>query len=52
MNTDITPFRIEISDEAIADLRERLAMARWPQQVGGDPVGVGWRHDSGVFLND
>jgi pimeloyl-ACP methyl ester carboxylesterase len=36
MTTDITPFRIEVSDEAIADLKERLAMARWPQQVASD----------------
>ena len=28
--TAITPFRIDVSDEAIADLKERLAMARWP----------------------
>ncbi len=32
----ITPFRIDIPDEAIADLKERLTMARWPQQVGED----------------
>jgi pimeloyl-ACP methyl ester carboxylesterase len=34
--TTITPFRIEVSDEAIADLKERLAMTRWPQQTGPD----------------
>jgi len=44
MTAIITPFRIEISDEAIADLNERLAMARWPQQIANDwsrgqPVG-------------
>lgn len=42
--TEITPFRIEISDEAIADLRERLTLTRWPQQIAtdfsrGQPVG-------------
>ena len=36
MSTDITPFRIEIGDEAVADLRERLAMTRFPQQVCDD----------------
>jgi len=41
--TAITPFRIAISDEAIADLRERLEMTRWPSQVApgwdrGQPV--------------
>jgi pimeloyl-ACP methyl ester carboxylesterase len=42
--TDIIPFHIEVGDEAIADLRERLTMARWPQQIAADwsrgqPVG-------------
>lgn len=36
MTTDITPFRIEISDAAITDLKERLAMTRWPQQIATD----------------
>jgi len=44
MSTAITPFRIEVGDEAIADLRERLTMTRWPQQLAtdwsrGQPVG-------------
>jgi pimeloyl-ACP methyl ester carboxylesterase len=39
----ITPFKINISDDAIADLRERLDMTRWPAQVApgwnrGQPV--------------
>jgi pimeloyl-ACP methyl ester carboxylesterase len=39
----ITPFKIAIPDEAIADLRERLEMTRWPAQVApgwdrGQPV--------------
>lgn len=42
--TEITPFRIDVSEEAIADLKERLTMARWPQQIAADwsrgqPVG-------------
>jgi pimeloyl-ACP methyl ester carboxylesterase len=28
--TDIRPFRVDIPDEAIADLRRRIAAARWP----------------------
>ena len=29
--SDIRPFTIEISDEVIDDLRQRLAMTRWPE---------------------
>jgi pimeloyl-ACP methyl ester carboxylesterase len=29
--TALTPFRIEIPDAALADLRERLARTRWPE---------------------
>jgi microsomal epoxide hydrolase len=36
--TDIEPFRIEIADEVLADLRERLARTRWPEPVPG----TGW----------
>src|SRR5271167_334034 len=28
---DITPFRIDIEEERLADLRERLARTRWPE---------------------
>jgi pimeloyl-ACP methyl ester carboxylesterase len=38
------PFRIAIPDEAISDLKERLARARWPDQLED----AGW--DSGVDL--
>jgi pimeloyl-ACP methyl ester carboxylesterase len=34
--TAITPFRIAISDTQIADLKERLAMTRWPAEVTDD----------------
>lgn len=33
------PFRIEVPDAAIADLRRRLSAVRWPDQVAGG----GWR---------
>lgn len=38
-----TPFKVEFSAEAVADLRERLAMTRWPTQVG-----EGWSHGQPV----
>ncbi len=31
MNAEVTPFRIEVSDEALADLRQRLRRTRWPE---------------------
>jgi epoxide hydrolase len=34
--TGLRPFRVEISDAEIADLRERLARTRWPEK---EPVG-------------
>ncbi|MEJ3657631.1 epoxide hydrolase family protein [Actinomycetes bacterium KLBMP 9759] len=41
MNATIQPYRIAVPDEHLADLRERLARARWaPEPAGGD-VGYG-----------
>ena len=42
--TEIAPFTIRIPDTQIADLKERLAMTRWPTAVAddwsrGQPVG-------------
>src|SRR5258705_10321825 len=34
--TELRPFRVEISDAAIADLRGRVARTRWPEK---EPVG-------------
>ena len=34
------PFRIEVGDEVLADLRARLDRARWPDE----PPGAGWEH--------
>src|SRR6201984_1201840 len=31
-DTEIRPFRIEMPDEAIADLRRRIAATRWPSK--------------------
>jgi pimeloyl-ACP methyl ester carboxylesterase len=37
-NTEIRPFRIDVPQADLDDLRERLARTRWP----GEPPGVGW----------
>ena len=42
--TDITPFRIEIPQADLDDLRDRVARTRWP----GELPGAGW--DRGVPL--
>ena len=52
----ITPFTITISDAAIADLKERLAMSRWPDAVDpgfdrGQPVPL-VRELADQWLND
>jgi microsomal epoxide hydrolase len=39
MTSEITPFRIEVPQAAIDDLRARLANTRWPDQ----PADAGWR---------
>ena len=31
-STEIRPFRVDMSDEAIADLRRRIAAMRWPSK--------------------
>jgi microsomal epoxide hydrolase len=38
----IEPFEIAVRDEVLADLRERLARTRWPDQVEG----AGWDYGS------
>jgi hypothetical protein len=30
--TEIHPFRVDVPDEAIADLRRRIAATRWPSR--------------------
>ena len=35
------PFRLHIADDAIADLRERLARTRFPDQAPGEPWAAG-----------
>jgi pimeloyl-ACP methyl ester carboxylesterase len=46
MSDDITPFRIQIPQQALDDLRDRLAGTRWPAALPGDDwdtgVPTGW----------
>jgi pimeloyl-ACP methyl ester carboxylesterase len=39
---DVSPFRIQVPEAVLQDLRERLGRTRWPDQVAG----AGWRHGS------
>ncbi|MFM7224071.1 MAG: epoxide hydrolase family protein [Actinomycetota bacterium] len=49
MSDAITPFRIEVPDADIADLRERLARTRWPDQIPGS----GWSYGTDLaYLQD
>src|SRR5918992_1096007 len=41
---DVMPFEVRVTEEVLADLRERLARTRWPDEVAG----AGW--DYGVPL--
>lgn len=43
---NVTPFRIQIPDAAIADLRERLSRARWPDEINDDTWEWGVRADT------
>src|ERR1700760_166619 len=45
MTDTITPFTIAIPDAALADLRERLAMTRWPAETTTD-----WSHGQPVHF--
>ena len=38
---DVTPFRIDISDDELADLRRRLENTRWPADATGEPWSMG-----------
>ncbi|ADD42602.1 epoxide hydrolase family protein [Stackebrandtia nassauensis] len=41
---DIHPYRIDIPESRLADLRDRLDRTRWPHQ----PAGVGWEYGADV----
>ena len=40
MSESIRPFKIEVPDAVLADLRERLGRTRWPDQIPG----TGWEY--------
>jgi pimeloyl-ACP methyl ester carboxylesterase len=42
--TTLTPFRIAVPDAVLADLRERLGRARWPDEIPGS----GWTYGTDV----
>ena len=45
----VTPFRVSIPDEALADLRARLTAARWPNEIPG----AGWSYGTDLgYLRD
>ena len=49
MPTEIKPFRLDIPQSDLDDLRERLARGRWPDEVPG----LGWAHGAPVgYLRD
>jgi hypothetical protein len=37
-STDLVPFRLEVPQAALDDLRGRLDRTRWPEQIPG----LGW----------
>jgi hypothetical protein len=41
MSDDIRPFRVEVPDADLDDLRDRLARTRWPDQIPGSGWGYG-----------
>ncbi|MBN8910338.1 MAG: epoxide hydrolase N-terminal domain-containing protein, partial [Rhodospirillales bacterium] len=43
---NVTPFTIAIPDDALADLRERLARTRWPDEINDDDWAWGTRGDA------
>jgi microsomal epoxide hydrolase len=46
---DIRPFRLAVDDTAIADLKRRLAQARWPDEAPEPP----WRYGTSVgFMHE
>src|SRR4029079_4700239 len=46
---DIRPFRVEVPEDVLDDLRERLARTRWPDQIPGS----GWSYGTDLeYLQD
>ena len=40
----VTPFKIEVPDNVLQDLKERLARTRWPDEIPGS----GWDYGSNL----
>ena len=41
---EVKPFEIHVSDEVLADLKQRLADTRWPDELPG----TGWDYGSNL----
>jgi pimeloyl-ACP methyl ester carboxylesterase len=41
MSDEIRPFRVDVPEAVLTDLRERLARTRWPDQIPGSEWGYG-----------
>jgi pimeloyl-ACP methyl ester carboxylesterase len=49
ISNDIRPYKIEVGDAAIADLKKRIAATRWPDEV----TGAGWEYGTnGSYLKE
>ena len=44
MDGSVRPFRLDVPDAVLVDLRERLNRARWPDE----PPGAGWRYGTSL----
>ncbi len=44
MRVEPTPYRLNIQDDMLDDLRERLARTRWPDEIPGS----GWQYGSNL----
>ena len=38
---EVTPFKVQVSDATLEDLRERLTRTRWPDEISGSEWGYG-----------
>ena len=38
---EVTPFKVQVSDATLEDLRERLSRTRWPDEISGSEWGYG-----------
>ena len=49
MSDDIRPFRVEVPEAVLDDLRDRLGRTRWPDQIPGS----GWDYGTDLgYLRD